>query len=114
MKELESFLLTTGRTLSQMALYAPDHPQVQGAIAESQRLLTVLLESEPEVELSVHDGKLLVNGKPAEAVGEAGVRPFLLLMANFDLHSVTFLRGLTPGEMVPFYRLASRSEMKNK
>ena len=76
MSELSSFLMTTGRTLSQMALYSPEHPTVKGAIDESHRLLSSMLQNEKEILLAIHEGKLLVNGNVPEEVPDAALRPF--------------------------------------
>jgi PAS domain S-box-containing protein len=111
MSDLGEFLLTTGRTLAQMALYSPDHPSVKGAVDASHEQLTSLLEDTPELVLTTHEKKFIVNGAPADALPDAAVRPFLQLLATHGLHSLTFLRGITIEEMGPFFRLAS-NEMR--
>ena len=55
MNDLGEFLLTTGRTLAQMALYSPDHPSVKGAVDASHRQLVALLETSPEIVLTTHE-----------------------------------------------------------
>jgi PAS domain S-box-containing protein len=111
MSDLVEFLLTTGRTLAQMALYSPDHPSVKGAVAVSHQLLTTLLETSPELVLTTHEKKFIVNGNVTEGLPDAAVRPFLQLLAVHGLHSLTFLRGIDPQEMNPFFQLAS-NEMR--
>jgi len=112
MIDTSSFLLTTGRTLSQMALYSPEHPTVKGAIEESHRLLMLILAGENELVLSINEGKLLLNGKTATGVADFVIRPFLQLLIKFNLHSLTFLPGITYEEMLPFFRLATRTEIR--
>lgn len=112
MSDLKSFLITTGRTLSQMALYAPEHPAVKGSVEESHRLLSDLLSDSPEYLISTHEGKFLVNGKTPEDVPESAFRPFLALLKTFNLHSISFTSGITPSEMITFFRLASSGELR--
>jgi PAS domain S-box-containing protein len=113
MNDLGEFLLTTGRTLAQMALYSPDHPSVKGAVDESHRQLTALLTSTPELVLSTHEKKLLVNGHTTDGLSEAVGRPFLQLLSLHGLHSLTFVRGIQLEEMAPFFRLASNEMRKS-
>lgn len=112
MSELANFLLTTGRTLAQMTLYSPDHPTVKGAVEESYRLLTSLLDQTSEMVIANNESKLIVNGKTPTDAPDASLRPFLQLLATHNLHSLTFLRGISLSEMVPFFRLASAVDMR--
>ncbi|MFN0117473.1 MAG: ATP-binding protein [Elusimicrobiota bacterium] len=112
MKDLSAFLITTGRTLAQMALYAPDHPAVKNMVDESHQALTKILTQESELILSSIEGKILVNGQPAEEVPEAALRPFLVIINTYGLHSMGFLKGITRDEMVAFFRLSSNQELK--
>ncbi len=112
MSQLSDFLLTTGRTLAQMALYSPDHPSVKGSVEESHRLLASLLEQTPEVVISLNESKLIINGKAPEDALEASMRPFLQLLATHNLHSITFMKNIPLTEMVPFFRLASAVDMR--
>lgn len=112
MSDLQPFLVTTGRTLSQMALYSPEHPTVKGAVDESHRLLAAILQEQPELAIAISEGKLVVNGKPPETVPEASLRPFVQLLAKFDLFSLSFVPGITQKEMVPFFHLAYRQDLK--
>jgi len=112
MSDLSSFLTTTGRTLSQMALYSPDHPTVKGAIEKSHEHLTSLLNENNELTLSVHEGHLLVNGQIPEEVSGPSIRPFIQLLNSFDLHSMSFLHGINLVEMRPFFQLAYRKDLK--
>jgi len=112
MSNLSQFLINTGRTLAQMALYSPEHPTVKGAVSESHRLLTVLLEETPEIVISTSDNKIIVNGRPPDDVAEAALRPFLMLLTAHDLHSLSFLKGIDIAEMASFFRLAAGGELK--
>ncbi len=112
MSAITEFILTTGRTLAQMALYSTDHPSVKGAIEESHRLLQQVLQSEKELVLSSNEGKLLVNGRVQEDVSDGSIRPFVHLLAKYDLHSLSFFPGIESQEMIPFFRLASRGESR--
>jgi PAS domain S-box-containing protein len=112
MSDMGAFLLNTGRTLAQMALYAPDHPSVQGAVQSSHRQLEELLTEAPELVLGTHEKKFIVNGTAVEGLSEAASRPFLSLLAVHGLHSLTFLRGIALSEMGPFFRLASNDMRK--
>lgn len=112
MKDLPTFLLNTGRTLSQMALYSPEHPAVKESVAEAHRLLAELLTELEEITISFNEAKLLVNGRIIEGVPEASTRPFLQLLAKFDLHSLSFIPGITAAEMIPFFRLASKGDIR--
>lgn len=111
MSDLNAFLITTGRTLAQMSLYSPDHPAVKGAVDDSHRLLTAILKETPELTLSIHEKKLLVNAQPQTDIGDGPLRPFVMLLNNFGLHSLTFEFGLTSAEMVAFFLLA-RADVK--
>ena len=112
MSDLSEFLITTGRTLSQMSLYTLEHPTVKGTVQESHRLLTSLLVDIPEITLSVHEKKFLVNGKPQTNVPPGALKPFIQLLNNFSLHSLTFMAGLTQNELIPFFNLASKGDAK--
>lgn len=112
MSDVSDFIMTTGRTLAQMSLYSPSHPSVKGAIEESHSFLQRILANLPEMVLSANEGKLLVNGKPLEDALEGSIRPFLNLLAKFDLHSISFLPGVSPAEMIPFFQLASRGDIR--
>src|SRR5262249_24900014 len=93
------------------SLYTMDHPAVKGTIQESHQLLTSLLLESRELTLSVHEKKFLVNGKPTE-VPETSLRPFVLLLNNFGMHSLTFLPGVAAEELIPFFNLASKGDAK--
>lgn len=95
-----------------MTLYSPDHPTVKGAVEESHRLLSTLLEQEPELVMYINESKLIINGSTPEDVPDAVFRPFLQLLNAHNLHSLSFLRGLPLSEMVPFFRLASANDMR--
>ncbi|MBV9080762.1 MAG: PAS domain S-box protein, partial [Elusimicrobia bacterium] len=112
MSNLSEFLINTGRTLAQMALYSPEHPTVKGTVAESYRLVTELLAESQEVVVSTSENKVIVNGRPPEDVSEAALRPFRQLLTAHDLHSLSFLRGIQPEEMAAFFRLAAGGELK--
>ncbi|MCG3205139.1 MAG: Adaptive-response sensory-kinase SasA [Elusimicrobia bacterium] len=112
MSDLSEFLLTTGRTLAQMTLYSPDHPSVKGAVEESHRLLGVLLAQDSELVVANNESKLIVNGKKPTDAPDVSLRPFLQLLTVHNLHSLTFLRGIPLSEMIPFFRLASASDMR--
>ncbi len=112
MKNLETFLITTGRTLAQMALYSPQHPTVKGAVAESHRLISTLLDEDPEIVIASNEKKIIVNGRAPEGVADAVVRPFLQLLTAHNLHSLSFSRGIIPEEMESFFRLAAGGELK--
>lgn len=112
MSNLSKFLLTTGRTLSHMALYSLEHPTVKDAVQESHRLLTAVLTELPEVVISLSEGKIVVNGQIPVDIPEVALRPYEQLLSKFDLHSISFLPGITAAEMVPFYRLAYRGEVR--
>ncbi len=112
MSNLSEFLITTGRTLSQMSLYTMDHPSVKGAVQDSHRLLISVLSEVPEITLSILDKKFLINGKPQTGAPESALRPFVVLMNNFGLHSLTFTVGIAHEELVPFFNLASKGDKK--
>src|SRR5262249_55385831 len=101
-----------GRTLSQMALYSPEHPSVRGAVEQAHTLLSTALQESAEIALSTHEGKLLANGRTVEDVGESATRPVLQLLQTHGLHSLSFQRGIELREMSPFFRMAVVAEMK--
>ncbi len=112
MSKLNEFLLNTGRTLAQMALYSPDHPTVKGAVDESHRMLTEMLTDSSELVIAMDGAKLIVNGKNPTGAPDAAVRPFLQLLKTHNLHSLTFIRGTPLTEIVAFFRLASANDMR--
>jgi two-component system, OmpR family, phosphate regulon sensor histidine kinase PhoR len=114
MSTLSEFLLTTGRTLAQMALYSPEHPTVKGAVGESHKLLTALLNEQHEIVVSTSENKVIVNGRPPDDVSDSSLRPFLQLLTAHELHSLSFLQGIEDREMATFFRLAAGGEFKRK
>jgi PAS domain S-box-containing protein len=110
--DLSSFLIKTSRTLSQMALYSPEHPSVKGSVVESHQLLSSLLNENAELTVALNEGKVLVNGKSPEGISEATFRPFLQLLNNYNLHSLSFMRGITEREMIAFFLMATSNELR--
>lgn len=113
MQDLETFLLKTGRTLSQMALYAPDHPSVKNAVGESYLMLSALLNGNSELAMGLSEGELVINGQPIENVNDSALRPFVQLLSAYNLFSLSFLDGIREDEMIAFFRLAS-GDLKKK
>ena len=112
MTQLDSFLITTGRTLAQLQLYTAEHPAVKEALREARRQLDEALASSSEIVLGLHENRLVVNGQPVSGSAEAASRPFLLLFAHLGIHSLTFLSGAGEQDLAAFFSLAFEAAPK--
>ena len=97
MGDLGEFLLTTGRTLAQMALYSPEHPSVQGRGRHVASLVvTVFLETTPELVLTTHEKEIHRQRQSGRRFPRRGGAPLSSIVGGLHgLHSLTFMRGIT-------------------
>ncbi len=107
---LEKFSRSWPQTLlaasRKVLLYPPNHPVVKNAIAEPFLIFQQFIPSQEkgEVTLSVHEGKLLVNGNILE--GEDGhISWFISILENTGIESLTVSSGITQDELGDFIRI---------
>ncbi|MEK7287053.1 MAG: ATP-binding protein [Elusimicrobiota bacterium] len=94
-------LMHLGRALSQVNLYSINHPAVKKIIAECCQILSESLNSDifEEIVFSLDHDTLLVNGRRIGSIKDqsGSIRMFFL---RYNLHSISFLRGLEEEEMM--------------
>ncbi len=95
------FLKSLTRSLVQINLYNPEHPQVKEAAGETLSILGKILSSTDRLTLSMSGEKLLVNNIPL--LGPDKIPNSIRnVFTKFNLRSITFLRDLSAEELVNF------------
>lgn len=99
-------LKSLARSLGQMGLYKPGHPAVQESLAQVYVMLNKLLSTAPEISIALDNDKVLANGR---LLFSADRLPGSLrnIFTRLRLHSITFLPGVTQGELTSFCELAA-------
>ncbi|MBI2068977.1 MAG: HAMP domain-containing histidine kinase [Elusimicrobia bacterium] len=110
-KEILTFL---ARAFSQAQVYTPAHPVVRKSLSEALALLAEIFDGDAHEEIVFyldHD-RLLVNGRFVGNLKEqgSGIRNLFL---GFNLHSVSFLKGIEFDELAGFCELF-RENIKDK
>lgn len=111
--DAEAFLIALGKTLGKINLYSFNHPLVRESIQESLNLLVKTLSVSDEMTIAWTEDKLVVNGSPLSSSGFSQ-GTIGGLFEKYNVHSLTFKKGVTVEELIAFYRLlTTKQEMKS-
>jgi len=91
--------------LSNFFLYAPDNAMVQQSLDRFLQDLNELLALRPQINLGETEGQLLVEGTPVDPKHTGSVLSIIELFHSHQLHSFTFLRGLSREELASLLQL---------
>lgn len=111
---IEEFLGGMSKTLSRIQLYPINHPLVTESIETSFKHLEEFLSTKNELVIAWMEDKLLVDGVPFAGLGMlAGTIGGLF--EKYQLHSLTFQKGISIEELVSLYKLLTvrRDTIKN-
>ncbi|MCX5794562.1 MAG: ATP-binding protein [Elusimicrobia bacterium] len=102
------YIASLGRAIKLAALYRSNHPMAAEAIREAYNLLDLAFATaqQERVDLSLADGRWLVNETPALAETQApdSIR---ILFQGHGLRSLSFWRGIKPFELAAMCELAA-------
>lgn len=102
------FLGSMGQTVKLISLYQPDHPVAKASLQETWKHLRRFFADTgwPEMELSLSDSRLLVNGTP---LADASQLPQALVSAfkTHEIYSIWINKGTLFYELTTFVELAA-------
>jgi hypothetical protein len=84
-------------------MYSENHPRSQQAVEQAFTLLTQELEARGALNVSIAEGNLLIEGESVEK-GNPLIERFTRDILARNIHSLSFLRGVTRPELVSFLR----------
>lgn len=99
-----AFLKALTRSIVQINLYKPNHPQVLSAIEEVTAALAKIFNVADELTLTLDNDKLVVNNTPllsSDKIPNSIKNIFL----KFNIQSITFLKGLTGEDIKIFCKM---------
>ncbi len=99
-----NFLKALTRSIVQINLYKPEHPQVLSAIDEVTNTLTKIFNLSDKITLTLDNDKLIVNNIPllaSDKLPNSIKNSFL----KFNIQSITFLKGLSEADIKTFCKM---------
>ncbi|MCG2726551.1 MAG: cell wall metabolism sensor histidine kinase WalK [Elusimicrobia bacterium] len=98
------FLKALTRSIVQINLYKPDHPQVLGAVHEVTNTLAKIFSISNELALTLDNDKLIVNNVPLLASDKLP-NSIKNIFLKFNIQSITFLKGLREPDIKTFCKM---------
>ncbi len=98
------FLKALTRSIVQINLYKPEHPQVISAIEDVTAALAKIFNISDELALTLDNDKLIVNNTPlltSNKIPNSIKNVFL----KFNIQSITFLKGLSAQDIKTFCKM---------
>ena len=106
------------RAVVHLHTYPPKHPLVINTIDNIYDSLMVIFEKEDSVIFAESDRNLIISGNlmSQKYQGNPYIAIFLMLMINWRIKSITFMRGLEKSEILPFLEIMAKKpdEVKMK
>jgi hypothetical protein len=106
------------RAVVHLHTYPPKHPLVTNTIDNIYDSLMVIFEKEDSVIFAESDRNLIISGNlmSQKYQGNPYMAIFLMLMINWRIKSITFMRGLEKREILPFLEILAKKpdEVKMK
>lgn len=107
--EAAGFLAAMAKTLSRINLYSLNHPLVAESIQTSLTQLSNYFYRQNEMTVAWSGEKLLLNGAPLSVLGS--LQEILGgLFEKYQLHSITFQKGVSGEELIAFYKLLTMKQ----
>jgi len=98
--------------------YPPKHPLVTNTIDNIYDSLMVIFKKEDSVIFAESDRNLIISGNLMiqKYQGNPYIAIFIMLMINWRIKSITFMRGLEKSEILPFLEILAKKpdEVKMK
>ena len=106
------------RAVVHLHMYPPSHPLVINTIDKIYESLMDIFEKEDSVIFAESERNLIIFGKliSQKYRGNPYIAIFLMLMINWRIKSITFMRGLEKSEILPFLEILAKTpdEVKMK
>ncbi|MBU2530545.1 MAG: PAS domain-containing protein [Elusimicrobia bacterium] len=99
-----NFLKALTRSIVQINLYKPEHPQVLSAIDEVTNTLAKIFNLSDKITLTLDSDKLIVNNTPLLASDKLP-NSIKNIFLKFNIQSITFLKGLTEADIKTFCKM---------
>lgn len=108
-KALET-LFVIKRGVVNLHLYPPNNPVVINNIEKIYESLTAIFEKEDSVIFAESDRNLIINDElmSQKNLGNPHIAIFLVLMINWKMKSITFMKGLEKSELTPFLEILAK------
>jgi len=104
-------LLIIKRAVVHLHMYPPNHPLIINTIDKIYESLMVIFEKEDSVIFAESERNLLISGQglSQKYQGNPYIAVFLVLMINWRIKSIKFMRGLGKSEILPFLEILTKS-----
>ncbi len=104
------------RAVVHLHTYPPNHPLVTNTIDKIYESLMDIFEKEDSVIFAESERNLIISGKlmSHKYQGNPYIAIFLMLMINWRIKSVTFMRGLEKNEIMPFLEILAKKPDEEK
>ena len=99
------------RAVVHLHLYPPNHPLIINTIDKIYESLMVIFEKEDSVIFAESERNLVISGQlmSQKYRGNPYIAVFLVLMINWRIKSIKFMRGLEKSEILPFLRILAKT-----
>jgi hypothetical protein len=118
-KAIETLLIVKRATIH-LHTYPPNHPLILKTIDNVYESLMVIFQKEDSVIFAELNKDLIISGRrmSQKYQGNPYIAIFLVLMINWRIKSITFVRGLEKKEIMPFLEILAKNpdelEMKGE
>ncbi|MCK4936001.1 MAG: PAS domain-containing protein, partial [Elusimicrobiales bacterium] len=99
-----NFLKALTRSIVQINLYKPEHPQVLSAIEEVTAALAKIFHISDELALTLDNDKLVINNIPLLSSDKIP-NSIKNIFMKFHIQSITFLKGLSEADIKTFCKM---------
>ena len=99
-----NFLKALTRSIVQINLYKPEHPQVLSAIEEVTAALAKIFHISDELALTLDNDKLVINNVPLLSSDKIP-NSIKNIFMKFHIQSITFLKGLSEADIKTFCKM---------
>ena len=99
-----NFLKALTRSIVQINLYKPEHPQVLSAIEEVTAALAKIFHISDELALTLDNDKLVINSVPLLSSDKIP-NSIKNIFIKFHIQSITFLKGLSEADIKTFCKM---------
>ena len=104
-------LLTIKRAVVHLHMYPPNHPLIINTVDKIYEPLVDLFEKEDAVIIAESEKNLVISGQllGQKYQGNPYIAVFLVLMFNWRIKSIKFMKGLQKSEILPFLEILTKS-----
>lgn len=99
------------RAVVHLHMYPPNHPLIINTIDKIYESFMAIFEKEDSVIFAESERNLVISGQlmSQKYRGNPYIAVFLVLMINWRIKSINFMRGLEKSEILPFLRILAKT-----